>query len=311
MVRPMKQSGIDKFGCWLKDQQWLNVFSAETAHSKAEIFQEMLLTKLNVCLPIKIRKVSSDDQPFCTEKMKKFKRLKAREYNKNRRSNKWKKLNKLYKKEVSIAKKGYYKNVLKDLKQLNVSQWYSKLKYLCSYDQKKSDPIIIEELKNLSSQDQADKIAENFSKISQEYDPLQEKDIIIPEYDISSVPNFHPSDVENNFLKIKTNKSVPEGDIPPKLIKLFAKELSTPFCDILNTIIKLGQWPNLYKKELVTPIPKIFPPQQISDLRNITGLLTFDKIAEKMISTLMISDMEKSIDPSQYANKKVYPSSII
>ena len=133
-------------------------------------------------------------------------------------------MNKLYKKEVSIAKKSYYKNVLKDLKQSHVNQWYSKLKYLCSYDQQKSEPIIVEEIKNLSAQDQAEKIADKFSKISQEYEPLQDKDIIIPDYDISSAPQFHPSDVQNLFQKIKTNKSFPEGDIPPKLIKLFAKE---------------------------------------------------------------------------------------
>ena len=264
----------------------------------------MLLSKLDECLPVKIRKISSDDQPFCTEKMKKLKRLKAREFHKNRRSKKWKKINKLYRKEVSIAKKNYNTNVLKDLKQSNISQWYSKLKYLCSYDQKKSEPIIVEEIKNLSAQDQAEKIADKFSKISQEYGPLQEKDIIIPDYDINSAPKFHPSNVENHFLKLKTNKSVPEGDIPPKLIKMFAKELSVPFCNMLNSIIILGQWPNLYKKEIITPVPKVFPPKNVSDLRNITGLLTFDKIAEKLISELMISDMEDSIDPAQYANQK-------
>ena len=82
------------------------------------------------------------------------------------------------------------------------------------------------------------------------------------------------------------------------------RSLSVPFSDILNTIVKLGQWPNLYKKETVTPIPKKFPPNTLNDLRNITGLLTFDKIAEKIISELMISDMENFIDPSQYANQK-------
>ena len=110
------------------------------------------MTKLEEYLPSKIRKVSSDDQPFCTEKMKKLKRLKSREFNKNRRSIKWTKLNTQYKTEFSNAKKKYYKNVLKDLKQSDVRKWYSKLKYLCSYDQKISDPIVVGEIKNLTSQ---------------------------------------------------------------------------------------------------------------------------------------------------------------
>ena len=161
-------------------------FSAEDAHSKAEIFQSLLLTKLEQYLPSKIRKVSSDDQPFCTEKMKKLKRLKSREFNKNRRSIKWTKLNTLYKTEISNAKKKYYKNVLKDLKHSDVRKWYSKLKYFCSYDQKISDPIVVGEIKNLTSQEQAEKIADNFSKITQEYEPLQDKDIEIPIFSGSS-----------------------------------------------------------------------------------------------------------------------------
>ena len=32
--------------------------------------------------------------------------------------------------------------------------------------------------------------------------------------------------------------------------------------------------------------------------------LTFDKIAEKMISEIIISDMSDLLDPSQYANQK-------
>ena len=158
--------------------------------------------------------------------MKKLKRMKSREFNKNRRSIKWTKLNTLYKTEVYKAKKKYYKNILKDLKQSDVRKWYSKLKYLCSYDQKMSDPIIVEEIKHLTDLEQAEKIADFFSKISQEYEPLKEKDIAIPPYSASSIPTFLPSYVEEKLLKIKINKSVPSGDIPPKLIKLFAKELS-------------------------------------------------------------------------------------
>ena len=209
----MKQSGIDLFGKWLKNQDWEGIFATKDAHSKAEFFHNMLLKKLEECLPSKIRKVSSDDQPFCTEKMKKLKRLKSREFNKNRRSIKWTKLNTLYKTEVSKAKKIYYKNILKDLKQSDVRKWYSKLKYLCSYDQKVSDPIIVEEIKHLTDQEQAEEIASFFSKISQEYEPLQEKDIDIPSFSASSVPSFLPSDIEEKLLKIKTNKSVPSGDI--------------------------------------------------------------------------------------------------
>ena len=79
-----------------------------------------------------------------------------------------------------------------------------------------------------------------------------------------SIPKFNPIDVQANLEKIKANKSVPPGDIPPKLTKLFAAQLSVPLCDIINSSIKLGQWSSLYKSESVTP--KLFPPKSPEDL---------------------------------------------
>ena len=116
---------------------------------------------MNFCLRKK-RIISSDDQPFCTQEMKRLKRLKGREYNKNRRSLKWRVLNYEYRRAVIKAKRKYYKDIIKDLKTSKTSQWYSKLKKLCSHDQKKSEPIIVESLKHLPVQQQAEAIADKF-----------------------------------------------------------------------------------------------------------------------------------------------------
>ena len=129
-VRPLKQSGIDLFGHWLANQKWDEVFEANTVDKKSEIFQNMLLTKCDEFLPMKTRKISSDDQPFCNEKMKRLKKLKAREFHKNRRSIKWRELNLKYKKAVSSAKRKYYKSVIKDLKESKIGQWYSKAMFI-------------------------------------------------------------------------------------------------------------------------------------------------------------------------------------
>ena len=51
-------------------------------------------------------------------------------------------------------------------------------------------------------------------------------------------------------------------------------------------------------------MPKVLPPKNVEDQRNISGLLNMDKIVENILAKLMISDMQKKIDPSQFANKK-------
>ena len=304
VVRPLKQSGIDLFKYWLDNQSWNEVFEAKTVDEKAELFQNLLLTKLNEVLPMKTKKISSVDQPFCTDEMKRLKRLKCREYSKNRCSQKWRDLNQRYQKEILRAKNKYYKKIIKDLKTSNTSQWYSKLKRLCAYDQQKFQPLIVESLKHLTDDKQAEEIADKFARVSQEYEPLKKENIEIPEFDSKSVPKFSPKDVQKHLEWIKTRKSVPPGDLPPQLIKMFAKQLSVPLCEILNSSIAQGKWSKLWKCEMVTPVPKVYPPKTPEDLRNISCLLTFNKVCEKMISELMIEDIMKNLDKSQYANQK-------
>ena len=68
--------------------------------------------------------------------------------------------------------------------------------------------------------------------------------------------------------------------------------------------MRRGEYPQIYKFEISTPVPKVYPPQNTSQLRNISGLLTFDKVMEKLIAELMISDMEAKMDPAQFGNQR-------
>ena len=65
-----------------------------------------------------------------------------------------------------------------------------------------------------------------------------------------------------------------------------------------------GKWPKLWKKEIVTPVPKVYPTLKVDELRKISGLMNFNKIAEKIIAEWIISDMKSSRDISQYGYKK-------
>ena len=73
---------------------------------------------------------------------------------------------------------------------------------------------------------------------------------------------------------------------------------------MINNALKCGIWPDFLKMEVVTPVPKVSQPKCIDDLRNISGLMNMNKVMEKLICKLIISDMKDSMDPSQYANQK-------
>ena len=118
------------------------------------------------------------------------------------------------------------------------------------------------------------------------------------------MPKFKPHQVRKKLEQIKSNKATAPGDIPSVIIKKFAQYISVPLCDILNTCISEGQWPDFYKIEAITPIPKQFPTTDVSMLRPISLLFYFEKVLESLVGELMVSDMKQNLDPSQYGNKK-------
>ena len=59
---------------------------------------------------------------------------------------------------------------------------------------------------------------------------------------------------------MKLKKSTLIGDIPWKIVKKFAFYLSYPLEDIFNRSITHGEYPDIWKLEIVTPTPKVFPP---------------------------------------------------
>ena len=303
ITRPITQSGIQKMQSWLMDQTWDQVYKAENTHDKAQIFQDTLIKKFKEIFKEKVTKMSSVDAPWMTDKIKKLDRKRKRIFKKQRRSKKWSKLDKNFKTAVKLAKQNYYKNMISDLRIKNPSQWYSSLKRI-SGEEVKSQKIIIEEINDLNNEDQAEKIADFFSSIPNEYEALKDEDIKVPHFKTNDIPQFHPSQVWLELSKIKTNKSTVPGDLPAKLIKEFAAYLAEPFTDIINTGLRRGEYPKIYKYEICTPVPKVFPPNKISQMRNISGLLTFDKVMEKMISEIMIKDMKSKMDPSQFGNEK-------
>ena len=167
-----------------------------------------------------------------------------------------------------------------------------------------AQPGQVEEIRHLPDQEQAELIAAQFAKIQNEYDALQDGDVSVPPFSETEIPRFTPAQVWFGLTKLRANKSTAPGDMPAKLIKHFAAYLAEPLTDILNTSVRRGEYPKIYKFETSTPVPKVYPTQTLNQLRNISGLFNFDKVFEKLLAELIISDMSAKLDPAQYGNQK-------
>ena len=90
--RPLPESGISDMGKWIVSHDWSAVLNASTAHEKAAILQSTLLEKLDLFLPEKVVKFTSEDQVWITPEIKDISRRKRREFSKHSKSPKWKTL---------------------------------------------------------------------------------------------------------------------------------------------------------------------------------------------------------------------------
>ena len=302
--RPFNIQRLQGMKDWIDSENWNEVLNENSASRKMEILQGMLVSKYHEHFPEKTRNVSSDDNPFFTDKLRKLKRRKCREYRKNRRSIRWRKMQCSYLEELEKAKKNFYNSKISRLRKSNPRQWHREFKKMTRFDQHQGEEIIIENIKDFSDEEQAEMIADKFAAVSQEYDKLEDGDIELPKFNLSDVPIVTEKEVAETLSEMDSNKANVKGDIPAKILKEFSDNLAKPVANVINASILQGCWPEILKLEIVTPVPKKFPPKTIDEMRNISGLLNLDNISEKIISKLMVSDMRKQIDPSQFANQK-------
>ena len=300
--RPLTDGGFQLMQKELEEINWEFLDNMESSDDQASCFHSVLFESFDRCFKLKTKTVTNDSEPYFTDEVRKLQRKKQREFAKHRKSSKYLSLQKLYKAKVSASKRQYYQKSIQNLKNSNPGQWYKQMKLLMKYDQKE-DKLEVESLKNLSDDAQAEAIAEKFASIANEFKPLDRESINVPHFTEDQIPVISESEVLNVLQGLKTNVSTRPDDVPAKVLQKFSKLLSKPITKILNNCLKQGIWPDFLKKEIVTPVPKTKHPQNVEELRKISGLLQLNKVFEKIITKMMIADMEEQMDPSQYGNK--------
>ena len=249
--------------------------------------------------------MNENDKPWVDSELVKIDRKCKREYNKRKKSTKWRELYQKFTEKADKLKESYYKNMVEDLKSSNISQWYSKLKRMSSVDPTKDQNVQVQNIMELPSDQQAELIADEFAQISNLYQPLKIEDIQLPTFENSlPVPLFEPHQIYDKLRKMKKKASTVCGDIPWRIISEFSAELSTPLSNIYNSATLAGIWPNIWKCEYVTPVPKAYPTTTTDELRKISGTKNLSKIYEGLLSEAIINDMKPKMDPSQFGNEK-------
>ena len=130
---------------------------------------------------------------------------------------------------------------------------------------KSSCDIFVEEICDLSNQDQAKKIAEFYASTRNLFDPVNRNDfsdyLSDLNYESLSENLFTQQQIEEIINKLNSKSATVLGDLPMKIINLFSREISGPLCNVINTMLLTWVYPDMWKRVLITPVPKCYPPR--------------------------------------------------
>ena len=251
-------------------------------------------------------KISCDDPPWMHARLKILIRKRNREFEKNRKSEKWRKLMLTCKKACKKAKE----SLINSLKVSDPKTWMKKIKDMGKANHELSDDNwqFVDEQKD--NQTLTDELADYFANINSHMTPIDRSKIDITPINAPFVSEVNCFPLVYEIYEIlrrsKQTCSVPH-DIPLKIVKEFLPELSDPIHHLYSSCIMEGTFPASWKIEYMMPLPKVFPPVSYDDMRNISLTQWLSKGFERFLlnGTPTVNGLlfyiRKYFDPGQYA----------
>ena len=309
-VRPLPESAMPLFNKDLISQDWayLNDNNNNTTDI-ISLFEAHTASLLDKHFPTKTVSTSPVDKPWFTEELRQLKRRRLRIYTKKGKSPQYTKLKNLFEalQEKEITK--YTQKIEAAALEGSKGSSYSALRKLGVCDSETADnhfDLPQHLLDNLTPQQSAERIANYFTSISQEYEPLNitslppniQNTMELAQHKFPG-PSLEEHQVLDKIRHAKKPHSSIAGDLPVKVIKEFDVELSTPVCIIFNRITMTLKYPDQWKTEYQVPIPKKPKPVDEGQLRNISKTAFFSKTYESFLVDWMLPFINPHLDPGQ------------
>ena len=238
-----------------------------------------------------------------TPQLKQLLRQVQSEYFSKGKTSKWRKLKSKYRKLKRKSVRIQFSNFVNKVKTTNKGNFYKKVKEIGGIHPVGSGELKIECLDGKTDLESAEEVAGAFAAVSCEYQPV----------DTTQLPAFLPaleppqllqSQVYQKLIKLKNTRSTLPIDIPNLLRKEVAYELSGPLTNILNTCLREQKFPALWKIETVSPVPKVHPCKELTDVRKIACTSDFNKLFEGFLKDWILEDVSHMIHPKQFGGQK-------
>ena len=299
MIREFKKSAMIEFGSWIVNFDWTPLFEINDVNQKIAYFSTITWLMIDKFFPLKKIEISSTDKEWMTPNIKSLIKQRQKAHvarNFDLRNH----LSKKIQNEIRKAKLHYNENKAHLFHTTNPREWYRHINTIIGNKKYNLNVINIPELAYKNVEEQIKIVNDHFANICNKYPPLNNIELmeINNEVGLEYVTELWTYKMIKKFAK----KSLGHNDFPQKIIKEFAPELATPFCDIINCALKTGIFPDAYKKAEIVPIPKVNPPRSLSDLRPISKTPIGGKMIEKALVSELERDINGKLDNTQYGN---------
>ena len=175
-VRPMPESDITHFGQSLRMIDWSSILTYDLSPSSlVDVFETITSDLVDIHFPLKTISITSFDKPWINEELKALRRRRSRLYSRQGRSQEYLRLRTEFSEKMKIEANKYKDKMNNEVKEGKLGSSYSAIRKLGAGAN--SSPTSSFEIASFidggySDQQSADLLADHFSRISQEFDPI-------------------------------------------------------------------------------------------------------------------------------------------
>ena len=271
---------------------------AEDVDDKVSIFNGVVTQALDGCMPLKSIRLHPTDKPWMTPNIKAKIKLRQQAFTRGNMSQ-YNLLSAQVEDMIRKAKSNYYQNTATTFRTSDPAKWYKAI-YDLSGVNSQHEGLTANSM--VSEAVLAEKLQISFTKpwkdlITTSIPQLDDVELLLKDY-----PPPLPSIGQIKYALDHLNQSKATGadGVPAWLLKRFSNVLAPIVHNIITASIKQCKYPGHYKHGLVTPVPKAYPPSDVSnDFRQISVLPHIGKILER-VQLLQLNQNDIVLRPSQH-----------
>ena len=273
---------------------WSTLRRAVGPDAKVAILEKTLSLLTDKHFPrVRVRKRSSEP-PWITNRIRKLYKKKCRIYKNGGRTQAWWATDTVLQEEIAESREMFVEKTLED--GTNGKSFYEATKSLAAPG---APPRwkVQDLFQDTSPESMCEQILDYFGGIAGT-EPLRGQDH--PKV-TGGLPTFSTESVTEILKKAKKTESKVDGDPLPHLVRAYPHAFAIPVADIYNAVNETAEWPQNWKTEHLTIIPKVPNPKDLSECRNISCTSLFSKILENQLMEKLRSELTP--DPQQFGGE--------